>query len=112
MIKILWFMPILWAHSSLLCANVLPDGPFKHIVQAQCSYCHTLKLVAQQRMSREKWHKTITWMQKKHNLRAFSPEELEQILTYLSHALGESTTEDQDHQDRRNVNPLPPIENR
>ncbi|NNE05647.1 MAG: hypothetical protein HKO64_11210 [Xanthomonadales bacterium] len=37
-------------------------------MQAHCSACHSLALVAQNRMSRDNWRETILWMQQKQGL--------------------------------------------
>ena len=48
-----------------------------------CTSCHSAKLVTQNRMSREGWKATITWMQETQNLWDLGANE-ELILTYLS----------------------------
>ncbi|ETX07836.1 hypothetical protein [Candidatus Entotheonella palauensis] len=73
-----------------MAGNILPDGPGKILIEANCQSCHSLKLVVQQSMSRERWDETLTWMQKHHKLRQFSAEERRQILDYLAAKLGAS----------------------
>lgn len=48
-----------------------------------CTSCHSAKLVTQNRMSREGWKATITWMQETQNLWDLGANE-ELILTYLA----------------------------
>ncbi|MBO0320684.1 monoheme cytochrome C [Muricauda sp. CAU 1633] len=48
-----------------------------------CTSCHSAKLVTQNRMSREGWKATITWMQETQNLWDLGTNE-ELILTYLA----------------------------
>jgi hypothetical protein len=74
----------------VMAGNILPDGPGKALIEANCQACHSLKLVAQQAMSRERWDETLTWMQKHHKLRQFDTEERRQILDYLAANLGPS----------------------
>lgn len=38
------------------------------LVEAHCSACHSLSMIAQNRMSRENWKSTIRWMQEKQGL--------------------------------------------
>lgn len=38
------------------------------LVLGNCSSCHSLKLVTQNRMDAQTWTETIRWMQEKHNL--------------------------------------------
>jgi hypothetical protein len=48
-----------------------------------CTSCHSAKLVTQNRMSREGWKATISWMQETQNLWDLGANE-ELILTYLT----------------------------
>lgn len=73
-----------------MAGDLLPDGPGKALIEAHCQSCHSLKLVVQQAMSRERWDETLTWMQKHHKLRQFDAEERKQILDYLAAKLGPS----------------------
>ncbi len=73
--------------------NILPEGPGKALVEANCQTCHSLKLVVQQSLSRERWDETLTWMQKHHKLRQFEAEERRQILDYLAAKLGPSASD-------------------
>jgi len=52
------------------------------LVKAHCTVCHSAKLVTQNRMSRDGWRDTITWMQKKHNLWDLGVHQ-EKVLDYL-----------------------------
>ncbi len=76
--------------SIAMAGDLLPDGPGKILIEANCQSCHSLKLVVQQSMSRERWDETLTWMQKHHKLRQFEPEERRRILDYLAAKLGPS----------------------
>lgn len=52
------------------------------VVRAQCTACHSAKLVTQNRMTRENWLATIRWMQKTQGLWPLGDQELI-ILDYL-----------------------------
>lgn len=57
------------------------------LVRAHCSACHSLALVAQNRMSREGWQNTIRWMQEKQGLWDLGEAEAV-ILDYLERNYG------------------------
>jgi hypothetical protein len=52
------------------------------IVRANCTPCHSAKLISQNRMSRDAWDKTIKWMQETQKLWDLGPNN-EKILDYL-----------------------------
>jgi hypothetical protein len=47
--------------------NLIMDSGWE-LVNANCSSCHSLSLVTQNRMTRSNWISTIRWMQKKQGL--------------------------------------------
>jgi len=53
------------------------------IVKANCTACHSAKLITQNRATREGWKSMIEWMQKTQNLWPLGANE-EVILNYLS----------------------------
>lgn len=53
-------------------------------VRANCSACHSLKLVTQNRGNRETWASMILWMQKTQGLWAFDQVTETAILDYLA----------------------------
>lgn len=57
------------------------------LVYANCSGCHSTRLVAQNRMNAAGWLETIRWMQKKHNLWDLGENE-SRIVTYLEKHYG------------------------
>lgn len=59
------------------------DGEGLMTVVANCTACHSAKLVTQNRMTREGWEQTIRWMQKTQNLWDLGPNEAV-ILDYLA----------------------------
>ena len=54
------------------------------IVRANCTACHSARLITQQRGSAQQWLTMIRWMQKKQNLWQFDPATEEKIITYLA----------------------------
>jgi hypothetical protein len=57
------------------------------VVRAQCTACHSAKLVTQNRMTRENWLATIRWMQKTQGLWPLGDQEpiiLDYLETYYS----------------------------
>lgn len=62
------------------------------LVAANCSGCHSTKLVVQNRGSREHWRSLIRWMQKEQNLWTFAPDVEDKIITYLSTYYGGHAT--------------------
>jgi len=65
----------------------LAAGPGADLVQANCGACHSLALVTQNRMSRERWLSTIRWMQAKQGLWELGDAESE-IVDYLARYYG------------------------
>ncbi|WP_245701838.1 cytochrome C [Roseivirga misakiensis] len=59
------------------------EGDFKMLVVANCTACHSAKLVTQNRASKEGWKNMIRWMQETQNLWDLGENE-EKILQYLS----------------------------
>ncbi len=54
------------------------------IVRANCTPCHSGKLITQQRGTAEQWLAMIRWMQEKQNLWQFDPVTEEKIVNYLA----------------------------
>jgi hypothetical protein len=105
---LVWF-----ALSTTLFANandddLLPDGPNKILVQANCTVCHSAKLVSQNRLSRAGWEQAIAWMQATQGLWPLTPDIKEPILDYLVANFGPSSEgEFKQPLMRARVNPLP-----
>ena len=53
-------------------------------VRANCSACHSTRLITQQRGTAEQWLAMIRWMQKKQNLWEFDPDTESKIIGYLA----------------------------
>ena len=54
------------------------------LVRANCTACHSAKLITQQRGTAQQWLTMIRWMQKKQNLCQFDPATEEKIIAYLA----------------------------
>ncbi len=54
------------------------------LVRANCTACHSAKLITQQRGSAQQWLDLIRWMQAKQNLWQFEPAVEERIIAYLT----------------------------
>lgn len=61
----------------------LPEGKGVELVQAHCSACHSLALITQNRMTRDRWLDTIRWMQETQGLWPLGEQE-PVILDYLA----------------------------
>ena len=62
------------------------DKGVSQVIQ-NCTQCHSSKLVTQNRMSKEGWESTITWMQETQNLWDLGGKQ-EIIVTYLTKNYG------------------------
>ena len=54
------------------------------LVRANCTPCHSAKLITQQRASRQQWLGMIRWMQRSQNLWEIDTATEDRILTYLA----------------------------
>jgi hypothetical protein len=54
------------------------------LVRANCTACHSSKLITQQRGTAQQWLTMIRWMQQKQNLWQFDPVTEEKIINYLA----------------------------
>lgn len=66
----------------------LPAGPNRELVETTCTPCHSAALILQNRMKRDRWDETITWMQEKQGLETLTPATRNQILDYLETVRG------------------------
>lgn len=62
------------------------------LVRANCTPCHSAKLITQNRATRDGWLGMIRWMQRTQKLWAFPPVVEEALLDYLSQHYGVSKT--------------------
>lgn len=66
----------------------LPEGEGREVVAAYCGACHSLGLVAQQRLSRHRWEELLVWMREQQGMAKLPPEDEKVILDYLTEHLG------------------------
>ena len=84
-----------------------PEDKHKNLVLQKCILCHTVDLVSSQALSKKNWDKTLSWMEKNHNLRFENKKERENILSYLAEYFGEKSSQENFPMGRRPVNLLP-----
>jgi len=64
--------------------EALPEGEHKDLVYGVCSGCHSIKLVMQQGMTRQRWDKTLEWMYEQQGMPRLDEETESQVLDYLA----------------------------
>ncbi|MEM9001673.1 MAG: monoheme cytochrome C [Bacteroidota bacterium] len=67
-------------------SGFINDPGVAQVIQ-NCTQCHSAKLVTQNRMSKEGWEATITWMQETQNLWDLGANQ-EKIVSYLAKNYG------------------------
>lgn len=75
--------PVLTAEPATLAAGDFIEDEHKLLVVANCTGCHSGKLVTQNRATREGWTNMIRWMQRTQNLKDLGADE-QKILDYLT----------------------------
>lgn len=66
----------------------LPPAPGQEIVYYTCNACHSIRLVSQQRLSRQRWDELLGWMVEEQGMAEPAPEDRALILDYLSAHFG------------------------
>lgn len=66
----------------------LPEGKGREEVIYNCSSCHSIQTVAQQRLDREAWDETLLWMVEEQGMAELEPDKRRLILDYLSAHVG------------------------
>ena len=69
--------------------DVFPEGKGKQTVINNCTVCHSYKLITQSSFSKRRWNELIDWMQEKQGLWQLTPEDREEITSYLATHYGE-----------------------
>lgn len=62
----------------------LPEAPGREEVYYTCDACHSIRLVTQQRLSRERWDQLLDWMVAEQGMAELTAEERRVILEYLA----------------------------
>jgi cytochrome c5 len=75
-------------------ASDFPEGEGRSLVVANCTACHSDKLVRQNRSTKEGWRELIRWMQKKQGLWLLDPQTEDTIVEYLASHYGRPAVAD------------------
>jgi len=62
----------------------LPPGVGREEVEIYCNACHSLRLVAQQGMSKADWDELFVWMVEEQEMEVIPPEDRILVLDYLA----------------------------
>ena len=66
----------------------MPDHPGKEEVFYTCNACHSIRLVTQQRLPRDRWDQLLDWMVAEQGMAELTAEERQVILQYLATQYG------------------------
>jgi hypothetical protein len=67
----------------------LPKAPGQEEVFYLCNACHSIRLVTQQRLSRQRWDRLLDWMVEEQGMGELAPEDRSLILDYLTTYYGQ-----------------------
>lgn len=76
------------AHTRDKAGGGLPEGKGREEVIYNCSGCHSIQTVAQQKLDREAWDETLVWMVEEQGMAELAPDKRRLILDYLSAHVG------------------------
>jgi cytochrome c len=66
----------------------MPDQPGKEEVFYTCNACHSIRLVTQQRLPRQRWDQLLDWMVEEQGMTELTADERRVILRYLATQYG------------------------
>ena len=66
----------------------LAKGPGREEVFYACDACHSIRMVTQQRLSRERWDQLLDWMVAEQGMAELTADERRVILDYLARHYG------------------------
>ncbi len=69
--------------------GILKPGENMELVAAVCSVCHSLYMVTQQGLSRQRWDKMLDWMIDEQGMAELSDDDRKAVLDYLSTHYGQ-----------------------
>lgn len=72
------------AEDDELTAMGLPPDTGRDEVEAYCGACHSMKLVAQQGLSRADWEEVLVWMVDEQEMEPLEPEDHKLVIDYLA----------------------------
>lgn len=67
----------------------LPEAPGQEEVFYSCNACHSIRLVTQQRLPRQRWDQLLDWMVEKQGMAELGAEDRGLILDYLATYYGQ-----------------------
>ncbi len=67
-----------------------PQGPGREITGYACSACHSLAIVKQQGLSRERWDELLEWMVEEQGMTVLNPEHRGLVLDFLAEHFNEN----------------------
>lgn len=62
----------------------MPEGPGRDTVFYMCTACHSMQIVVQQGLSRERWDKVLIWMVEEQGMAELDQATRDEILDYLA----------------------------
>jgi cytochrome c len=101
--RALWLLALIgwgcWALADLAAAlaqdedpalAAMPDHPGKEEVFYACNPCHSVRLVTQQRLPRQRWDQLLDWMVEEQGMAELTADERRVILQYLATYFGQN----------------------
>lgn len=67
-----------------------PQGPGREITGYACSACHSLAIVKQQGLSKERWDELLEWMVEEQGMTVLNPEHRGLVLDFLAEHFNEN----------------------
>lgn len=64
--------------------SALPPGEGRDEVEGLCSACHSIRMVTQQRLSRDRWDELLDWMVAEQGMAELDAETRDRVLDYLA----------------------------
>ena len=101
-------VPIAKQAGSNFDASNFASGEGRELVVANCTACHSDKLVRQNRSDRQGWRELIRWMQKKQGLWPLDPQTEDVIVGYLATHYGRPQVADDTRRPALSVQLRPP----
>jgi hypothetical protein len=89
-------------------ASNFASGAGRELVVANCTACHSDKLVTQNRSDRQGWRELIHWMQKKQGLWPLDPQTEDVIVGYLATHYGRPEVADDTRRPALSDSLMPP----
>ncbi len=90
-------------------ATGFAEAPGRSVVIANCTGCHSGRLVQQNRATRAGWHEIIRWMQAKQGLWRLEAQTESEILDYLAAEYGPANDSEDGRRPRLKPKLMPPL---